>query len=418
VLIVLHLLISIITSAQVSTNGRNIVVNGKNYIIRGVTYNPVPIGSSVRSWASLTQDIALMKEAHINTVRIYTPVDDVSVLDAFSNAGIKLIIGIGYNSNGNTAFPYDILSGSFITYINKYKTHPAILLWELGNEYNYHPEWFSGNVANWYTALNDAAAKVHQNDSGHPAATAHGELPNDQARNSCPNVDVWGMNVYRGDNPSGIFPQWAAVSGKPMYLSETGADSYMTISQRGYAVGPNEGMQADAVSVILGNVFKAIDVNSGVCLFSFVDEWWKAGNNNTQDIGGSAPNSSAIPYDGTTNEEYYGILDIKRNRKKAFFSVQDQYAKAAVLAGVKNNESSTALITSIYPNPVETSLNISTEVHYNKVILLDFTGKVVFSNSKNFEKQFSLDLSQIHSGAYTLLLQSDKHFCTRKFFKL
>jgi beta-galactosidase GanA len=44
-------------------------------------------------------------------------------------------------------------------YVKKYKDHDAILLWELGNEYNYHPEWFDGDIANWYNALNDASKK-------------------------------------------------------------------------------------------------------------------------------------------------------------------------------------------------------------------------------------------------------------------
>ena len=71
----------------------------------------------------------------------------------YMHAGIKVIIGFGYNQGGY----YDILSGSFIDYINTYKDHDAILLWELGNEYNYHPEWFGDDIQNWYTALNNAA---------------------------------------------------------------------------------------------------------------------------------------------------------------------------------------------------------------------------------------------------------------------
>ena len=45
-------------------------------------------------------------------------------------------------------------------------------------------------------------------------------------------------------------------------------------------------------------------------MFSFTDGWWKAGNNNKQDTGGQAPNSSGVPYDGAPNEEYWGMVDI------------------------------------------------------------------------------------------------------------
>ena len=123
-------------------------------------------------------------------------------------------------------------------------------MWELGNEYNYHPEWFEGDIRNWYEALNNAAEVIHQNDRSHPVSTAHGELPDALALSSCPNVDVWGMNMYRWDNPEAVFSEWDAVSSKPMYLSEAGADSYMTVAGYGYKQGVNQKAQADANNII------------------------------------------------------------------------------------------------------------------------------------------------------------------------
>ena len=66
-------------------------------------------------------------------------------------------------------------------------------------------------------------------------------------------------------------------------------------------------------------------IGSGVALFSFSDEWWKAGNPNLQEIGGWAPNSTGVPYDGSPNEEFWGIVDIERNRKAAFDVVKKKY---------------------------------------------------------------------------------------------
>lgn len=313
-----------LANAQVDTigiAGRHLLLNKAPYTIKGVCYNPVPKGSDKRSFESLTEDLVLMKEAGVNTIRIYSPVDDKSVLDEIHHAGIKVIIGIGYNQGGY----YDILSGSFIDYINKYKDHPAILLWELGNEYNYHPEWFEGDMKNWYQALNKAADLIHQSDVSHPVTTAHGELPDSLALAMCPNIDVWGMNVYRDDNPTAIFEQWAAMSSKPMYLSEAGADSYMTVANQGYEAGVNEQAQADAVRKILDVTFKHQEICSGVTLFAFNDELWKAGNNDQYDPGGWAPNSFGVPYDGAPNEEYWGIVDIHRKKKLAFQIVKEIY---------------------------------------------------------------------------------------------
>ncbi len=305
----------------VSISGRQVMVDGDPYLIKGICYHPVSRGSDERSFDNLNEDLALMKEAGINTIRVYIPITDKAVLDEINAAGLKVIIGIGYNQGGEN----DILSGSFIDYINTYKTHNAILFWELGNEYNYHPEWFGDNIQNWYSALNNAADMIHANDPAHPVATAHGELPDSLALSVCPSIDVWGMNVYRWDNPEGIFEEWARISSKPIYLSEAGADSYMVVDSNGYEQGENEKAQADATQNILDDIFRNREICSGVAIFAFNDELWKAGNNNSYDVGGSVPYSGGVPYDGAANEEYWGIVDIERNKKMAFRVLKEKY---------------------------------------------------------------------------------------------
>jgi hypothetical protein len=300
---------------------RHILVNGKPYLIKGICYHPVPKGKKTRDFGTLTRDLALMTEAGVNTIRVYSPIDDRAVLDEIHAAGFKLIIGIGYDQGGC----YDIRSGSFIDYVNAYKDHPAVLMWELGNECNFHPEVFDGDLGKWYEALNRSAEMIHQNDPAHPVTTAHGELPDDTALAACPNVDVWGMNVYRWDHPEDIFKEWALVSSKPMYLAEAGADSYMTAAGLGYEQGPNQRAQADANGKILDAVFSHQDICSGVALFAFSDEWWKAGSPDTQDAGDEAAWSGGVPYDGAANEDYWGIVDVDGNRKLTFAVVKEKY---------------------------------------------------------------------------------------------
>jgi len=64
---------------------------------------------------------------------------------------------------------------------------------------------------------------------------------------------------------------------------------------------------------------------SGATLFSFTDGWWKAGENDVQDVGGWAPEGSGVPYDRVPNEEYWGIVDIHRNKKETFNVVKEIY---------------------------------------------------------------------------------------------
>ncbi|MDC3242381.1 MAG: glycoside hydrolase family 2 TIM barrel-domain containing protein [Flavobacteriaceae bacterium] len=309
---------------KVTVNKRQILVNNKPYIIKGICYHPVPIGKSERSFESIDKDLALMTEAGVNTIRVYSPIDDLRVLNKIDAAGLKVIIGFGYSDPNDH---YNIRSGNYLKYINTYKNHNAILMWELGNEYNYHPEWFNGDLKNWYHALNNAAKAIHDNDLTHPVTTAHGDLPSNEALSLSANIDVWGMNVYRMTRPESIYPEWKIISDKPMYFSEGGADSYMAVSAFGYQQGENQKAQADAVKTIVENTFNSDGICAGITVFSFTDGWWKAGKADVQDIGGWAPEGSGVPFDRIPNEEYWGIVDINRNKKEVFDVLKDLYLK-------------------------------------------------------------------------------------------
>lgn len=309
------------TNNVVEVSGRQLIVDNTPYFMKGVCYHPVLRGETERNFSTIDQDLELISEAGINTIRVYAPIDDMEVLDKIDAAGLKLIVSFGYNQNG----VYDILSGTFLDYIMKYKDHNSILIWELGNEYNYHPEWFGGDIQNWYNALSQATDQIHDIDPNHPVATAHGDMPDKQALASNPNIDIWGLNVYRWDQPQSVFKEWQTVSDKPVYLSEAGADSYMKISKAGFKQGENQRAQAVANAKIIDAVLDRSDVASGIFIFSFTDGLWKAGNPNEQDIGGWAPNSSGVPYDGAPNEEYWGIVDINRNKKETFEVIKERF---------------------------------------------------------------------------------------------
>ena len=306
---------------EVKIENNTMVVNGESFYMKGICYHPVKIGKTKRSFDNLDDDIILMKEAGINTIRVYEPIDDINVLDKLANAGIKVVISFGYNQKGK----FDIASGTFINYVRKYKNHEAILMWELGNEYNYNPQWFGGDINNWYKAMELVSQIIQIEDPDRLVSSAHGDLPSKDALNIASSIQVWGMNVYRWDKPASIFSEWQVISDKPMYFAELGADSYMTKATNKYTKGINEQAQADANEIILNEVLSNYDKNIGSFVFQFTDGLWKAGNPSKQDTGGSAPNSDGTPYDGTANEEYWGIVDINRNKKITFDVIKNAY---------------------------------------------------------------------------------------------
>lgn len=304
----------------VTIQDRNIIVNHATYVIRGVCYNPIAKGnnqSNGMDFSHIDRDILLMKQANINTIRTYVPIMDGTVLDKFAAAGIKVIIGF---SNYDDTYRYpDINHGSYLTYINTYKNHKAILMWELGNEYNYHPEWFNNDVNNWFSILNNAATAVHSADPNHPVSTAHGEVPAIAVLNACPAVDVWGMNVYRWDNPAGAITDFAARSTKPCYLSESGGDRYNSVQG-----AEDQQDQATANLTIWNHVKDNLNVCSGIAFFEFIDEWWKSGNNAIHDTAGF---NMSIPYDNYANEEWWGIVDIDRNTTLAYDALKNSFTQ-------------------------------------------------------------------------------------------
>ena len=306
---------------KVWVEGGQLFTNAGPHFMYGVCYHPVPVGEAERSFETLTQDLALMKDMGINTLRVYEPIASKEVLDEISAAGLSVIVGLGYNQGG----VYDLQSGTYLDYVKQFKSHPAILLWELGNEYNFHPEWFGGSLDVWYETLREAAAAIQAEDPNHPVSTAHGELPDQALIDDLTDIDLWGMNVYRWDVSYTAALDFAKRSDKPMYFSEIGADSFMSIAALGYEQGHNPRAQADATRNLLAPLLSDSVPCAGAALFSFTDGWWKAGNTQAQDPGGMAPASSGVPYDSDANEEHWGLVDIHRTPKEAFHVVKSLF---------------------------------------------------------------------------------------------
>lgn len=379
----------------VTVDGKRILVDDSLYIIRGICYSPVALGDDRYDpidFSHIDQDILLMTQANINTIRTYVPITDATVLDKFAAAGIKIIIGF---PNYDDTFQYpDISHGTYLTYINTYKNHDAILMWELGNEYNYHPDWFNNNINNWYTILNNAASAIHNADPNHPVSTAHGDVPTADALSRSSEVDVWGLNVYRYDDPTGASTQFSGLSTKPCYFSESGADRYNKNLSREI-----QKEQAIADTTIWYHIKEKLDECSGITFFAFVDEWWKGGNNNTHDATGFP---MSISYDSYANEEWWGIVDIERNTTEAYTALKIAFTEHAL--GVFDRP--VLQKSQLVPNPAtnKTNLILSKSLFENVELRISgLNGNLLVSNqlAVNGNKiEILLEQYQLTSGVY------------------
>lgn len=305
--------------------GRSIFIDGQLFHIKGVNWNPVgkgdghPDGLDYAGYAD--QDIALMKAAGINAVRTYERLEDTVVLDKLHAAGIYVF---------STVLGWWQDDASVVTArVDAAKDHPAILAWVLGNEWNYNQLYSDGQLSNEQVRdkLNQAAALIKAADPKHPIATIYGELGDIEAAiDNMPDVDIWGINAYRGKDHAALFTQWRELSTKPMFLGEYGADAWD--SRDGGS--ENLAAQAEATTALTQQLIDAYTtsdgggVASGGFIFEWADEWWKAGDPATHDNGGAAPGGGPYP-DGTFNEEWWGIVDIDRTPRPAYEALKALY---------------------------------------------------------------------------------------------
>ena len=134
---------------------------GKPYAIRGVGMSANHIaalaahgGNSIRNWTTGNDaaDIRqLLDTAHANgvTVMLCLPMQAERW-------------GFDYDDADAVAAQLD----AFRTEVKKYRQHPALLAWIIGNELNH--EYTNPRV---YDAVNDVAAMIHELDPNHPATT-------------------------------------------------------------------------------------------------------------------------------------------------------------------------------------------------------------------------------------------------------
>ena len=97
----LERLSKLVCSSPVRVQGKFFFVGGQKHFIKGVTYGPFPKGSHGAQFPEsgmVDTDFALMAEAGINTVRVFT-VPPVWLLDAAEQVGLKLLVGLPWSQH-------------------------------------------------------------------------------------------------------------------------------------------------------------------------------------------------------------------------------------------------------------------------------------------------------------------------------
>ncbi len=134
-----------------------------------------------------------------NSVRTWGTRNGKNVLDSAHKYGLTVLMGLSVASERH-GFDYNDTAAvrkqfeSLRTEVLKYKDHPALLAWGIGNELNLNYK----NPKVW-NAVNDIARMIHEVDPNHPATTVLAGINKaevDHINAVCKDIDLLAINTY------------------------------------------------------------------------------------------------------------------------------------------------------------------------------------------------------------------------------
>jgi hypothetical protein len=163
-----------------------------------------------------------------NSIRVWDDIDAGRILDEAQALGLTVMFGLwveremeGFNYDDQTAVErqYERIRKTVL----KFRNHPALLLWCVGNEWAMEAKNFKV-----YDEVNRLSKLVHSLDANHPVSTV---ISPDSKRaiwlvsKRCTDVDLLGVNSY---GLTGKLEEFFTKGGwtKPYLISEYGAQAY------------------------------------------------------------------------------------------------------------------------------------------------------------------------------------------------
>lgn len=158
--------------------------NGEPYYVKG---------------AGGTKHLELAKQLGANSIRTWTTYGAKEVLDKADSLGLTVTLcldigrprlGFDYGNKDARKKQLEWVEKEVL----KFKDHPALLMWAVGNEVN--EEW--GEDIKLWKGVNEVAAHVHELDPNHPTTTII--VPKTTALISlkyfCPEIDILSINTF------------------------------------------------------------------------------------------------------------------------------------------------------------------------------------------------------------------------------
>ena len=281
----------------IRVQGKFFFAGKQKHFIRGVTYGPFAQGSHRAQFpeaAMVEKDFALMREAGVNTVRVFT-VPPLWLLDAAHRSGLKVLVGLPWSQHvaflDSTTTQAEIRA-TVTGGVHDCHRHPAVLGYLVGNE-------IPPDIVRWHGA--EAVRRFVKCLVGcvkdeHPEAlVSYANFPSTEYL-TIDFTDFVCFNVYLHD--ASAFRRYVArlhnlAVDQPLVLTEFGVDSMRQ--------GEEEQRR-----ILSWQVRSAFDGGvAGTFVFSWTDEWFTGGH--------------------LIEDWAFGLVDRERRPKPSFEGVARQY---------------------------------------------------------------------------------------------
>lgn len=238
--------------------------NGAPYAIRGVGGNG---------------DLKLLKSLGGNSIRTWSTDGLDDLLRQAQEQGLTVAVGLwlGHQRHGFDYSNADAVAAQeekIREMVLKYKDHPAVLLWGVGNEMEGYGD---ANDASVWLAVNSIARMIKRIDPHHPTMSVVAEIGGQRVRNLhrlCPDVDIVGVNSYGG--AASIPKRYREAGGtKPYVLTEYGPPGFWEAKQSEWG-RPVEPTSHEKANVIRTAHRSAIAEEQSLALGGYAFLWgWK-----------------------------------------------------------------------------------------------------------------------------------------------
>lgn len=217
-----------------------------------------------------------------NTIRTYGINDTTEkILDLAQANGLSVNMGLwvkrqtdGFNYDDEAAVQQQL--EEMRTQVRRFKDHPAILVWSIGNE----PDASYTNLKLW-NAINDIAAMIHEEDPDHPTTVALANSDPNKIKaimERAPEIDILSINAYAPQISGVITNLKSAGWDKPYFITEFGPRGTWQMAPEPSRIMPWGGL-VEQSSTEKAQVYQQAykehifsNVNNG-CLGSFVFLW-------------------------------------------------------------------------------------------------------------------------------------------------